>query len=201
MQLEINQGYLFLCMTKEIWDAAVQTYSKVENSALKYDLKQQIHRLTEGDWLVATYFHKLCNLWQELDHYQKLQPECAADAIKIKKMIEEECIYEFFGGLNSKYDPVRVQIFGKEPLPSLQEVFSYIQKYESRRSIILHPSSQTQSALVGASQRPFIGDFGVQDDGKVADMTSDDKDKLFCDHCNRSRHTRETCRRLKSNPT
>ncbi len=107
MQLEINQGYLFLCMTKEIWDAAVQTYSKVENSALKYDLKQQIHRLTEGDWLVATYFHKLHSLWQELDHYQNLLTECAADALKIK-MIEEECIYEFFGGLNSKYDPVRV---------------------------------------------------------------------------------------------
>jgi hypothetical protein len=33
---------------------------------------------------------------------------CAVDAAQIKKMIEEERIYEFLGGLNSDYDPVRV---------------------------------------------------------------------------------------------
>jgi hypothetical protein len=43
---------------------------------------------------------------------------CAADAVQIT-IIEEESIYEFLGGLNFEYDPVRVQIFGKEPLPSL----------------------------------------------------------------------------------
>jgi hypothetical protein len=70
---------------------------------------------------------------------------CAVDAVQIK-MIEEERIYEFLGGLNSEYDPVRVQILGKEPLPSLQMVISYIQNEESRRSTMLHPNSQTQSS-------------------------------------------------------
>jgi hypothetical protein len=193
MQLEISQEYLFLHTTKEVWDAAAQTYSKVGNAALKYDLKRRIHGLTQGVWLVATSFHKLRILWQELDHYQNLQPECDVAAIKIKKMIEEERIYEFLGGLNSKYDLVRVQIFGKEPLPSLQEVFSYIQNEESRRSTILHPISQAQSALVGASHCTLRGDFRVQDSGRIANTTLDDKDKLFCGHCNRSRHSRETC--------
>jgi len=133
----------------------------VGDAALKYDLKRRIHGLTQGDWLVATYFHKLCSLWQKLDHYQNLQPECAVDAVKIKKMIEEERIYEFLGGLNSEYDLVWVQIFGKEPLPSLQEVFSYIQNEESRRSTMLHPSSQTQSTLAGTSQRTSRDNFRV----------------------------------------
>jgi hypothetical protein len=77
---------------------------------------------------------------------------CAVDAAQIKKTIEER-IYEFLGGLNSEYDPVRVQIFGKETLPSLQEVFCYIQNEQSRRSTMLHSNSQSQSTLVGASQR------------------------------------------------
>jgi hypothetical protein len=132
-------------------------------------------------------------LWQELDHYQNLQPECAADAIKIKMMIEEERIYEFLGGLNSEYDLVRIHIFEKEPLSYLQEVFSYIQNEESHRSTMLHPSSQTQFALVGASQHTSRGDFRVRDGGKVANATSNDKDKLLCDHYNRSQHTRENC--------
>jgi hypothetical protein len=100
-------------------------------------------------------------------------------------MIEEERIYEFLGGLNSNYDPVRVQIFGKEPFSSLQEVFSYIQNEGSCRSTMLHPSSHTQFAFVDTSQHPSRGDFRVRDGGRVAHMTLDDKDKLFCGHCNR----------------
>jgi len=140
MQPEFSQGYLFLHIAKEVWDAAAQTYSKVGNAALKYDLKRRIHGLTQGDWLVATYFHKLRSLWQELDHYQNLQPVCADDAIKIK-MIEEKHIYELLGRLNSEYDPVWVQIFGKEPLPSLQEVFSYIQNEERKKQSVVARSS------------------------------------------------------------
>jgi hypothetical protein len=96
---------------------------------------------------------------------------------------------------------VRVQIFGKEPLPSLQEVFSYVQNEESRRSTMLHPSSQTQSALVSAFPRTLKGDFRGREGGRVANATLDDNDKLFCDQCNRSRHTRETCWRLHGRPT
>jgi hypothetical protein len=201
MHPEISQGYLFLHTAKEVWDAAAQTYSKVGNAALKYDLKRRIHGLTQGDSLVATYYHKLRILWQELDHYQNLQPMCAVDATQIKKMIEEERIYEFLGRLNSEYDPVPVQIFGKEPLPSLQEVFSYIQNEESRRSTMLHSSSQSQSALVGATQLTPSNSSKFRDRDRTANATSDDKDKLFCDHCNRSRHTQETCWKLHGRPT
>jgi hypothetical protein len=49
MQPEISQEYLFLHTAKEVWDVATQTYSKVGNAALKYDLKRQIHGLTQGD--------------------------------------------------------------------------------------------------------------------------------------------------------
>lgn len=41
-------------------------------------------------------------------------------------MVEEGRIYGFFAGLNSEFDQVRVQILGKEPLPSLQEAFAYV---------------------------------------------------------------------------
>jgi len=116
-------------------------------------------------------------------------------------MIEEERIYEFLGRLNSEYDPVPVQIFGKEPLPSLQEVFSYIQNEESRRSTMLHSNSHSQSALVRATQRTPSSNSKFRDRDKTADATSDDKDKLFCDHCNRSRHTQETCWKLHGRPT
>jgi hypothetical protein len=131
----------FLRTTKEVWGAAAQTYSKMGNGAQIYELMGQIHGRIKGDWYVVTYFHKLYGLLQELDHYQNLQTKCVADAITIRKMIEEEPIYEFLAGLNSEYDPVFVQILGKDPLSSLREVFSHVQNVASRHSTSLHSSS------------------------------------------------------------
>jgi hypothetical protein len=51
---------------------------------------------------------------------------------------------------------------------------------------MLNSNSKAQSALVSASQCIPKGDSRSQDSGKVTDATSDDKDKLFDDHCNRS---------------
>jgi hypothetical protein len=46
---------------------------------------------------------------------------------------------------------------------------------------MLHPSSQTQSALVGTSQRTSRDNFRVRDGGRIADVALDDRDNLFCD--------------------
>ena len=53
---------------------------------------------------------------------------------------------------------------------------------------------------MSASPRPLRGDFKSRDGGRFADATLDDKYKLFCDHYNRSQHTRETCWRLNGRP-
>lgn len=65
------------------------------------------------------------------------------DSVKITRMIEKGCIYEFLVGLNSEYDPVQVQvqILGKEPPLSLREVFAYVQNEETRCSTMLHSTS------------------------------------------------------------
>ena len=59
-------------------------------------------------------------MWQELDHYQTFKAKCTQDAIDFQKLVEDERIYEFLGGLQAEYDQVRVQILGKDPLPSLK---------------------------------------------------------------------------------
>lgn len=95
MKPEISQGYLFLRTAKEIWDVAAQTYSKMGNKAQVYDLKRRIQATSQGDWYVATYYHNLRGLWQELDHYQTFKAKCTQDAIDFQKFVEDERIYEF----------------------------------------------------------------------------------------------------------
>lgn len=59
---------------------------------------------SHGDWLVDTYFHKLCGMWQELDNFQKFKAKSAPMLQISQKFIEDGHIYEFLGGLWSEYD-------------------------------------------------------------------------------------------------
>ncbi len=69
---------------------------------------------------VAQYYAELSGLWQKLDFYEDFQASCPADAVKFQKLIEKESIYDFLVGLNVEYDQIRVQVLGKNPLPTLR---------------------------------------------------------------------------------
>lgn len=75
-------------------------------------------------------------MWEELEHYTIYQPSYGKDATESQKHVEEIQIFEFLASLNSEYEHVRVQILGKEPLPSLNEVYLYIHKEERHRGIM-----------------------------------------------------------------
>jgi hypothetical protein len=51
---------------------------------------------------------------------------CSDDVVILKNYAERERIFEFLAGLNIEFDRMRVQILGKESLPSLNKVFSVI---------------------------------------------------------------------------
>ena len=74
--------------------------------------------------------------------------KCSENATPHKRFVEKERIYDFLAGLNSEFDAVRVQIPGKEDLPSLNEVISLIRAEEGRRGVMLESIPGESSALV-----------------------------------------------------
>lgn len=72
----------------------------------------------------------------------------------------------------------------------MRELFAYVQNEESRPSAMLHSSSHDRFTIVTPSQCNNKGDYRSCDERKVTDGSMDEKDKLFSDRCNRSRHTR-----------
>ena len=136
MQSEISQTYLFLSTAKEIWYAISQTYSKIGITAQIYELKCQIHATKQGSWSITKYYNKLQSLWLELDHYQHIEMVVAEDTTRLKKIMEQERVFEFLAGLNPELDQVRVQKLGKEPLPSIREVYAYVIGEESHRDTL-----------------------------------------------------------------
>ena len=56
--------------------------------------------------------------------------ECSKDAIIYQEFLEKERLFDFLAGLNGEFDQVRVQILGRDPLPSLNEAFSIVRGEE-----------------------------------------------------------------------
>ena len=52
-------------------------------------------------------------------------------------MIERERIFYFLISLNLKFDKVCAKVLGKVPLPSISEVFSYVQGKEGHKGIMV----------------------------------------------------------------
>ena len=105
-------------------------------------------------------------------------------------------IFKFLAGLNADFDEVRDRILGRQP-PSLSEVCSEVQREETRRTVMLGKKSTTKlvenSALMGTAAAATYHAPNTQ-------HRQDDKPKVWCDFCNKPRHSRETCWKLHGKP-
>ena len=98
-------------------------------------------------------------------------------------------VLEFLVGLNCELDDVRSRVLSRRPLPSIQEVFSEVRREESRRKVMLQEhltSGPEASALV--TRWPHAG-FGPRQFKRI-----------YCEHCKKMGHTKETCWPLHGKP-
>ncbi|KAK3021872.1 hypothetical protein RJ639_047794 [Escallonia herrerae] len=104
MLLEISDTFMFLPTSKEIWEAAQQTYSKVRDAARVFEIKSKISNTKQGDRSVTEYANLLNNLWQEMNHCRCIEMKCSNDAVVLKNFIKKDRAYDFLAGkLHSSY--------------------------------------------------------------------------------------------------
>ena len=73
----------------------------------------------------------------------------------------------------------------KPPLPSLDEIFAKVHREESRKHVMLYPSSPTDSSTLVVRQ---------------FDGQNKSKNQQWCNHCQRLYHTKTTCWKLHGKP-
>ncbi|KAG6741741.1 hypothetical protein POTOM_055019 [Populus tomentosa] len=128
---------MFLTTSKDIWEVVRHTYYKVKDVALIYKIETKLSMTKQGAMMVIDYYNTMKGFWLELDYYQDFKMHCSEDALILKNYVERQRIFEFLVGFNIEFDQVRVQILGKESLPSFNEVFSLIKVEEGRRIVML----------------------------------------------------------------
>ena len=91
---QLGENFLLYGTTKDIWDAAKETYSSFDNSTELFAVESIIHDLRQGDLTVTQY----CNItrnWLQLDMFEEYDWNCSEDGIKHRKIIEKKRLYKF----------------------------------------------------------------------------------------------------------
>ncbi|KAA8518363.1 hypothetical protein F0562_015754 [Nyssa sinensis] len=117
---------------------------------------------------------------------QIYEMKCADDTALFLKRIEKECTFEFLAGLNLELDQVRIRVFSKIPIRLYREGYAHVRAEELRRTVMLLPTYQKGSALAFSVHQPAI----------LTGNSQGDKDALYCNYCNKTRHTWATCFKL-----
>jgi len=142
MTPKISETFMFLSTTKDIWNAARQTFSKAHDAAQIFEIKVKVGSTKQESKTVTEYATLLQNLWQKLDHYRCIETRCPEDAAILKNFIEKDRVYDFLARLNAEFDQVRVQ------MSSLNEIISLIRAEENRRRVMLEPKVVKSSEMV-----------------------------------------------------
>ena len=79
--------------------------------------------------------------------------KCRDDATLLKRFVEKVIIYDFFVGLSIEFDVVRVQILGKEDVPSLNETIAIVRVEEGRRGVMLETLAINGLTLVTRNRK------------------------------------------------
>lgn len=193
MNEDISPNFMLYPTAKSMWDAVRRRYSDLENSTQMCDLRDTARNLKQGDLSVTQYFNTLTTLWQELDMFNNHNWKCQEDAALYKSIVEKERIYDFVSGLNKDLDEVRGRTLALKPLPHIDEIFAEVRREEFRKQKMLGSKDSIitdNSAMAAYNQSNF----------NTMSRTGRKSGSLWCDHCNRPHHTRETCWKLHGKP-
>ena len=172
---------MFLPTAKTIWVALYQTYSKVNDAALIYDIKMKTTGAKQGTKTLTEYANFLQNQWRELDYYRTIDLNCSICVVTIKKFIERDRVYDFLTGLNFEFDLVRIQILGRPKIPSLTEAISLVRAEESRRGIMLDPPSTENSALLTSKPQGLVLDKTTAHYDRSS--VHKNREEVWCTYC------------------
>ncbi|KAL6323722.1 hypothetical protein AAG906_002190 [Vitis piasezkii] len=161
-----------------IWDA--------KNSMI-FELTLKLGEIRQGEDNITKYFNYLKRIWQDLDLFNTYEWKSAEDGLHHKETMEDNRIFKFLAGLNVEFDEVRGRIIGRQPLPSIGEVFSEVRREESKRNVMLGKKGPGVS-IEGSA---FVTMGGGYNKAAAFQGKSDERPRVWCDFCNKPRHTRE----------
>lgn len=197
MSPEIMKRYLCLSTAYAIWDALSKAFYDGSDELQIFTLNQKAFSARQNGKILSLYYGELTEIYQELDHYDKVVMKDPDDVKAYHNTIERLRAHIFLAGLDEDFDQIRREILRTDLLPNLEECYSLIRR-EALCSTTLKGdfgASET-SAMIAQNRSNQNQQERTRPNGKNG------KDKLFykCTHCNQTSHSKSRCFELVGYP-
>ncbi|OMO60730.1 Reverse transcriptase, RNA-dependent DNA polymerase [Corchorus capsularis] len=181
------------CVTaQEMWNDLEERFSQ-GNAARIHQLKTEMVNTLQQGMSVSAYYTKLKGIWDELGTYSHIPPCTCGSAKGLAAEREKEKVHQFLMGLNEKYNVVRSQILNTDPLHSLSRAYALVAQ-EERQQLV------AASRLPSVEGAAFMTNNANKSNFNRKPASNRDLSKLFCEHCKKTRHTKDSCFELLGYP-
>ncbi|KAG2713543.1 hypothetical protein I3760_04G180900 [Carya illinoinensis] len=170
MEEDISSKYTSYPTTQELWENVNQMYLDLGNQSQIFKLTLKLGEMHQDEDSVTSLYHK--------------------------KIVDDNCILKFLAGLNIEVDEVRGRIIGRQPLPSISDLFSEVKREESRRNVMLGKKGPG----VAAESSALVATDANSSKAITYQRRNDDKSLVWCDYCNKPRHTQGSCWKIDGKP-
>ncbi|XP_057803812.1 uncharacterized protein LOC131019143 [Salvia miltiorrhiza] len=202
---DLVNAFVHIDNTQKLWDALNQRFGR-SNGPKIYRLQREIGKYTQGNQSVLVYFNNLTALWDE--YLDMLLPPltcvCGTRAAGVSRE-ENQRLMQFLLGLNDSFESARSQILFLDPLPSVNRAYSMVLQIEDQKMTTENfGETHAMQAIALAKQMTFKGkdsaSYGKQQQNFKMRKTKEERQKLYCSHCDRHGHEEAECFKIHGFP-
>ncbi|KAG5545275.1 hypothetical protein RHGRI_017663 [Rhododendron griersonianum] len=164
---------------------------------------------------LPTYYGDLVEIFQELDHRDKIVMKDPDDVIAYTKSVERLRVHIFLNGLDAEFDQLRGEILRKDPVLDFEETNAYVHRDAIRRTMLNGEFDQSKSsAMVAHRSNPKQWRINPKQErasgspNLITDQTRSSgsqnrsyeigaaRPERICTHCGENGHTKARCYEL-----
>ncbi|KAL0297760.1 UNVERIFIED_CONTAM: hypothetical protein Sradi_6828100 [Sesamum radiatum] len=194
---DIAKAFSYAKSARSLWLQLEARFGQA-NGPMIYNLQREIASISQGNMDIVSYFTKIAMLWDELECVDPT-PECSCSSQRtMADKVASTQLMQFLMGLNDSFDAIRSQILVMDPLPSVDKAYSLVLRVESQRQSSINIQDVNNNAAMTVRGTDFKRETGGKAFQQKKQYT--DKKNLYCTHCTRSGHSKESCFKLHGYP-
>lgn len=200
MSPDIMRRYLRLPTAHSIWTALSTAFYDGSDELQVFTLNQKAFSARQNGRILSMYYGELTELFQELDHRDKVVMKDSDDVKTYRQSIERLRVHIFLAGLDDAFDSIRREILRKDLVPNLEECYSLVRREEVRSITLKGDSKASEPSAMVARNRSSQGQQ-PRAQPNTSRWTKDvDKSSYKCAHCHKTGHTKSGCFELVGYP-
>ena len=192
---------------KSLWDALVVTYSSGKDKLQLFDLHVKANEIKQNGMSLKDIWIVLQGIWGEIERRDPNPMKCSTDISIYNRIRAEQKLFQFLNALDRRYDSIKREILRCDPLPSSEAAYATVRKDTAHQKILGATSDTTapQGIATGLVVNPPGESEGTSLVSKgqcrpYKQPEKQDKSHLKCEHCGKTRHTKEQCFKLVGYP-